>query len=592
MSLQPIEGPLGTKRAAHLLRRLAFGATPQQIADFAERTIDEALEVLFADELPEAPPPLDPLTGETWIGQTPAEGAGSEESALQDYLKSWWLGQMLSAGVEEENSLGYAVRENIVFFYHTLFTTKQSVVSNSRALYYQLALFRLFARDDLEFPLNSDIPEDPFGPEFNLHLKALTERVCIDNAMLRFLDGNLNVDGNPNENYARELLELYSVGRGLEGNLPDDLPDGDYGTFTEEDVQAAARVLSGWQWDRSFNTLDELTNLPIGRTKGGALANRHDNTVKVFSERLGNAVVTPSLNPATEESARQEITDLVEAIYDQEETTRHICRRLYRYFVHFEITPELDDSLIAELSTILREYNFRVVPTLKVLISSEYFFGNEEGVLDDMTGSIIKSPLDLVVGTMRTIGYEMNDPSTDPEGFYSLAGTLRGHLSEMGLPFLDPFEVAGYPGYHQFPLFHRNWISPNYLAQRYDFIQNLFASLDDLDDIGESERPLRRMEVLNWVEQNVEDSIASDARTLLHHLAQLFLPNAEGTGEDGELTEERINYFLFSFLGDADPEPEEAWATRWSQSNGRRTVSGQLKSLFNAMLQSPEHQLK
>ncbi|MEL6536457.1 MAG: DUF1800 family protein [Bacteroidota bacterium] len=585
MSLQPIEGPLGNKRAAHLLRRLAFGATPQQIASFAEKTIDEALEELFTEELPEVLPPIDPLTGETWIGQASVEGVGSGDSALQNYLKGWWLGQMLSAGIDDEVSLGYAVRENLVFFYHTLFTTKQSVVSNSRALYYQLALFRFFARDD---------QEDPEAPEQTLHLKALTERVCIDNAMLRFLDGNLNVSGNPNENFARELLELYSVGRGLEGNLPDDLPDGDYGTFTEEDVQAAARTLSGWSWDRSFtNNLDELTGLPIGQVRGGTTATQHDNTVKVFSERLGNAVITPTSNPPTAESARQEITDLVDAIYEQEETTRHICRRLYRYFVHHEITPELDESLIAELSGILRDNDFKLVPTLKVLISSQFFFGDEAGVADDMTGSLIKSPMDMAIGTLRTYGYLFSDPQTDSEAFYSFTSEVLNHLDQMGMPFLDPFEVAGYPGYHQFPLFHRNWISANYLAERYDFIQELVASVDDFDNEEEEMRPMRRIEVLEWVQAQVPTEVGNDARTLLGHLAELFLPNTEGTGEEGELTEERLNYFLVSFLaGAGDMDPEESWTRRWTEGTDRRTMSGQLKDLFNAMLQSPEYQLK
>ena len=589
MSLEPVDGPLGIKRAAHLLRRLCFGATAEQIESLAPLTIAQAMEQLFP-ELPETTLPIDPATNETWIGMPAVEDVSSGDSDLQEFFKGWWLGQMLSAGAATEHHLGVASREKIVFFLHTLFTTQQEKVSNSRGLYYQNALFRTFARDDRD------------EPEYNL--KELTVRICIDNAMLRFLDGQLNVDGNPNENYARELLELFSIGRGLEGNLPTGLPDGDYGTFTEQDVQAGARVLSGWEIDGSFQTLDELTQIPVGRVRGGTIAERHDNGSKQFSARLGNGVVTPDpllldAGRPTAASARDEIRQMIDLIYDQEETARHICRRLYRFYVHHDIPVTLDDDLIATLAQVFIDGGYKLEPVVKVLVSSQHFFGAENGVDDDQVGSIIKSPLDLVIGSLRSFGLSFPDPWQESTRFYTFAGRLLRQMDLMGMNLLNPFEVAGYPAYHQFPLYHRNWISTNYLTQRYNFIRGLVATPNDIMEMPDDEYDGTEMvNILEYVRNTVISATAQDPHQLIIALASRFLPNAENLTFDedpaAELTSARLNYFLNAFLysPQIDADPESAWTFRWLNGVDDEVVANQLQNLMNAMLQTPEYQLK
>ena len=119
-------------------------------------------------------------------------------------------------------------------------------VSDSRALYFQNALFRLFALD-----ANASDPD--------VNFKKLTVKVSVDNAMLQLLDGTLNVKGSFNENYARELLELYSIGRGLEANPPATSGEiGDYGVYREQDVQTTARILTGWEYDEDFANIDRI----------------------------------------------------------------------------------------------------------------------------------------------------------------------------------------------------------------------------------------------------------------------------------------------------------------------------------------------
>ena len=170
--------------------------------------------------------------------------------------------------------------------------------------------------------------------------------------MLHFLDGRLNVKGNPNENFGRELFELFTIGRGLEGTLPSLNEPGDYFNYKEQDVQAAARVLTGFELDITFSTIDEETGLPRGVARGGVEATQHDAGIKQFSERFGNAVIQSSSvlqqDPlvSEEELALDEIRQLIDLIFSKEETSRHICRKVYRFFVYHRITESLHDSVI------------------------------------------------------------------------------------------------------------------------------------------------------------------------------------------------------------------------------------------------------
>jgi hypothetical protein len=285
MALAPFNATqLGIKNAAHLLRRITFGATKDQITAFASLSPAAAIQQLFHTTLPDPILPPDLKTGQEWFLSGKTDG-NSEEFKLGQYFQGWFLSQMMSSGISDNASLAYAAREKLVLFLHTHFTCIANKVQDSRAMYFQNQLFRQFVLD-----------ENAGDPEVNF--KSLTVKISVDNAMLRLLDGNLNSKGNPNENYARELLELFSIGRGLEGTVPENLQDGDYFVYKETDVVAAAEVLSGWQDDPTFANIDPDTNLPRGIVKGtSSNASSHKNTVKSFSERFGSQSVHNLLLP-------------------------------------------------------------------------------------------------------------------------------------------------------------------------------------------------------------------------------------------------------------------------------------------------------
>ena len=490
---------------------------------------------------------------------------------------------MMSAGIPSNISLAYNAREKIVFFLHTHFTTIKSKVFSTPALFFQNLLLRQFA-------LDGDLDE-------TFNLKTLTVKISIDNAMLRLLDGNQNVKGRVNENYARELLELYTIGRGLPGKVPEGLEAGDYHVFTEHDVQMAARVLSGWQSDLDFTTIDEDTGLPRGRVRGSQLnASAHDNEVKTFSERFASQSVTPDpllLNGSdpTEQSALDEIRQLIEIIYSSEETARNICWKIYRFFVyapHDRWSPGndvayVDEHIITPMADTLRANGFKIQPVIENLLRSEHFYhSNNSEVVDDNFGGIIKSPLDLVLGTVRTFGVTVSDMTTDVEGFYKTTSFLLRTIENLGMDFYEPYDVAGYEAYHQFPIYNRIWITPNSLAERYDFIRKIFQ-YDPSETVS--------IDVLDYVVRNFSAE-APDVRQLIIALAQTLLPMAENltfdedADDNSALTARRLNYFKERFLQQFD---EAYWTDRWN--NGAGDLRDQLEFLFNAMLQSPEYQL-
>ncbi|SMG40552.1 Protein of unknown function [Marivirga sericea] len=581
MPLTPLNEPLGNQRASHLLRRTIFGATPDLVQEFSQLTPQEAFDRLFVPDIPVPQPPIDPATGQEWMlsGTTDANSEGFE---LERYFLGWQLGQFLGPNVADEQKLAYVFKERVVYFLHTHFTTKRSVVGNSRALYFQNQLFRQFAFDQF-------LEED-------LSFKDLVKKASVDNAMLQFLDGRLNVKGSPNENYARELLELYSVGRGLEGTDKGDNAVGDYGTFTEQDVQEGARILSGFNVDPTFSFIDEQTALPTGIAKGNGLtAAQHDNNSKQLSFRFNNAIITPNpellLNgEATYESALDEIKQFIDVIFQQEETAIHICRKIYRFFVYHEITEEIQNGVIKDMASVFVEQDFSLQAVLQALFSSREFYEGADGISDDNFGSIIKSPLDLIIGHARSVELQLPDYLLNPDAFYEITNDWLGKMGDMGLNFYEPFEVAGYLAYHQFPIYHRGWITTSYLTQRYAYVQSVSSA--NMEGMA-----VQVSTPIEYVEKYVNNNTASNAKDLVIEIANQFLALTDNLGfqnpDTSPLTEERLNYFLDAFLKtfQIDENPEEAWAFRWTQGVDRETVERQLQDLFNAILQSPEYQL-
>jgi uncharacterized protein (DUF1800 family) len=513
------------------------------------------------------------LTGQEWF-LTGTTDANSENADLIRFFHGWFIGQMLANGISSSVAPAYSAREKMVWFLHTHFTAITSKISNSRSLYFQNQLFRLYARDG-------------FSAAPYMNIKELTVKLSVDNAMLRLLDGDLNVKGAPNENYARELLELYSIGRGIEGNIPEQVGNGDYYYFTEQDVQAAAKVLSGWVLDDEFLTLDPDTNLPRGKVRGSATnASGHDNDPKVFSARFANQVIEPDpllLNGAnpTEESALDEIRQLVDMIYAKRDTVKNICWKIYRFYVwgphllNEDNILTIDSTIIEGMADTMIANGYKIQPVIDELLRSRHFYEENAGTADNNIGALIKSPLDLVFGTLRFFDIQLPSMITQPDLFYEITADITATFQTQGLNFYEPYDVAGYEAYHQFPVYHRFWITPNYLVNRYDFIKNIVGVMDS---------PLR-LNTLDFIYEHF-NAEAPDPDALIATLSNYLYPKVFDNAATSMLTVKRSDYFKSRFLGQFTAAE---WAAYWNNSDGE--VPNFLNNLLNAMLQSPEYQL-
>lgn len=558
LTLEPFTGQLGEKHAAHLLRRATFGPTKQDILNFASKTPDEALTILLAD-VPVPDPPVDPKTGTTWLNPK----AGTTNSApedLVDYFMAWHLEQMRDSG----NSL----RERMTYFYHTHIPTRRTLVKNSESLYYQNTLFRYYA----------------FG-----NFKDLFRRICVDNAMLVFLDGATNQADSPNENFAREMLELYSIGRGPQSE------EGDYTNYTETDVRQATRVLTGFTNDDTYTNLDDVTKIPTGKliTEDSSgpdikkLAVQHDKGQKTFSDRFQNTIIEPSEivdGYATDTATNAELDAMMDMIFNQDATAQFICRKLYRFFVYHEIPDEVETQIIEPLATTFKSNNYEIKPVLERLLKSKHFYDSDNtDVTDDNQGALIKSPLELILGTLRFFNVALPDANSDLSGLYQQTyqkGILQ-MIYDQGLNFYEPFEVAGYPAYQKFPAYNRNWITPYYLAYRYKFAQWIITGVNpDGGDLG------CKMDILEWVKNSGNVADPSDPSQIVNGLIDYLIPF--------DMQDNRRNYFLNDvFLDGLYPA---AWTAEWNAyianpSQNEASVRSNLELFISALIQSPEYQL-
>jgi uncharacterized protein (DUF1800 family) len=363
---------------------------------------------------------------------------------------------------------------------------------------------------------------------------------------------------------------------------------GDYTTFTEQDVQEGARVLSGWGEDLTFENLDPETGIPMGSVKtnqAGLMATQHDAGTKTFSTRFQGRTIAPATvtnNLTTVAETEQELSDFVDMVFEQEATARHICRKLYRFFVYYHITPEVENDIIGPLATLLRNNQFEIKPVLATLLKSQHFYDMDNDLLrDNQVGAIIKSPLELMLSAMRFFKVAMPDPDTQADQLLSGAyEKLIGFMGDQGLNFLEPFDVAGYDAYHQAPVFNRNWISSNYLAQRYKFADHF------IEGSGDPMEPYTfQVDMMQYVENRALVTNPRNAEETVREIVNYFLPK--------ETSPERFDYFLRAVL--LDNLSAINWGFEWDsyvQTGDATAVKGQFNNLVRALMQSPESQLQ
>ena len=365
-ALLPYRGAWNARRAAHLLRRAGFGGSPAEVAQFAALSMDAAVDRLIrfpdtsrlaqAPQLVEDHPPRrapnamlaspamqpapgtsDPLGIANQMGTAPAQMAPAPvppPALTADQIKAlgkahfdnavammqWWIGRMVATPAP--------LQEKMTLFWHGHFTSAyEGKGISAQDIFAQNQLFRSYALGNI---------------------RQLTLAVSHDPAMLKYLDNRANRAQHPNENYARELMELFTLG---------------IGNYTENDVRESARAFTGYTLDAN----DQFVFNP----------RMHDNGSKTFLGRTGNFTGD----------------DIVGIIFQQPVAAQYFARKLLEFYVYDDPEPQLIDGVAG----LLRSHDFEVGPVMSALLRSNVFHS------DRAYRALVKSPTEFIVGTYKLL---------------------------------------------------------------------------------------------------------------------------------------------------------------------------------------------
>jgi hypothetical protein len=522
--LQKFIGEWTPGTAAHLLRRTTFGPTLAEINEAHNLGLDASIQKLT--QYPPLPnPPVnfryaeDPNVpiGSTWIDAPYLAGENFQGYRRQS-LAAWTLQQLATNG--------FSLREKMTLFWYNHFAIHQ--INDPKYLYKHVTLLR----------------ENALG-----NFKELVKAVTIDPAMLRFLNGNQNTRQAPNENYARELLELFTIGKGPQ------VGPGDYSNYTEADVIAIARILTGW---RDLGYLTQNPDLTIHSVFVNA---RHDLSNKQLSARFDNTII-PNMG-------EQEYAHLVDVIFRQKEVARFICRKLYRWFVYYVIDEDIESTVIEPLAELLIVQGFEIQAVVENLLASTHFY--------DMLnrGPMIKHPLDFIAGLLRQFEVEVSE-ELEPQ--YTIFLRLYNRASDMEMDYYNPPAVAGWKAWYQEPAYYRFWINGATLPIREDFTNEMAGN-----GIFYPGNRLR-IDVLHFLDNL---SNPSDVNAVLEDCVLVLLPQ--------KLTEQQttaLRDILLAGLSDRVWTHEyENYRNNPDDANTASSIEGKMRKLLETMLAMAEYYL-
>ncbi len=340
--------PWNLQWAGHLYRRAGFGATPDELREAVAQGLPATLDRLIQGDPKETP---------DWESLLEATGDRPASYDNLQALRGWWLYAMLNTP--------RPLQEKMTLFWHNHFATSAVKVQRTRLMFRQNVLLRHHALGKFR-PFLLDISRDP--------------------AMLVWLDSNNNVKGKPNENYARELMELFSLG---------------VGHYTEKDIREAARAFTGWHTSNAKFDFESY---------------QHDDGPKTVLGRTGN----------------WNGDDIVRIVLDQPAAARFLVRKLYRAFISENADPP--DALLEPLATAFRQSDYDIAALMRTMLSSRHFFSPYA------YRQRIKSPVEFVVSTVRLLFRKEAEKSVvEPS-------SLIADLEAMGQELFAPPNVKGWPG--------------------------------------------------------------------------------------------------------------------------------------------------
>lgn len=567
-SLNPSISVLGFRKAKHLLRRACFHYNKETLNYFATLTPEQAVVQLSLEPTAPWEHPYD-LTANSQDGTVDGFWihSGNPPSAYpyghvrkRAVITGWWWYNMM-----QQNSL----KHKLTFFLHTCFTAAKEGSPKSSHFYDHLQLLNFYA----------------YG-----NIQTLAEKISFDNVMLLYLDNAENINTNPNENYAREFLELFTILKGPQ------VAEGDYTNYTEHDVQQAARVFTGIKpkWDRTI--IDPDTGIPCGYVNN----TQHDTGSKTFSEAFGGQTIQGG---SYLQGVRNELSDFVEMIFSKPETAKSYCRKIYRFFVKSEWDESVENAIISPLAAQLMSSNYNLLSVVQTLLKSEHFYDEDNAdSSDEIIGGVVKSPLQFFSQIVSSLDIQTPNPKAsadnppgswtdDQQDFYNFFHKFchNTFFPSTGMNIFSPESVAGYPADYQGPDYDRSWFSSNTIVARYKTIESLITGKNRIKGLLTGANGGSYYQNI-WIQFNSVEFVANpnhisnpyDSTVLVTELVELLFCES--------VSEARLNYFIQS-LFDIDPGYwSEAWA-QYVEDGNNVQVKTRLDALFTKLINAAEFQL-
>ena len=374
---------MGADDARHLLNRAGFGAQPREIADCARLSREQAVDRLLGAAVAAAKTPPPEWVRDAIVPPRELRQASQEERKrflAQEIrrgfdLRTWWLQEMLDTPSP--------LSERMTLFWHGHFASSQQKVRYTQLMYRQNLLLRRHAVGN-------------FG--------ELLHAVAKDPAMVIYLDSASNRKGKPNENFAREVMELFTLGEGH---------------YAEADIREAARAFTGWSIDPETGEFKWRPAL-------------HDPGVKTVLGKSGTF----------------DGDAVLDVLLERPQTAEFVVAKLWRELV----SPEPEAAEVKRIAAKFYASNYGIKVALRELLLAPAFWAPEN------RGALIKSPVDLVVGTMHTLDFAVGDPLP-----------LALVVAQLGQNLFSPPNVKGWPG-------GEAWINSSSLLARKAFAERIFRA--------------------------------------------------------------------------------------------------------------------
>ncbi len=534
-------GTFGDWQKKHLINRLTFGFRKQDLDALNGLSVSQAVDLMIPTQANAAPfdPPINNYNTELNDVTGVAYGATWVNSALQwnnpDHpdigyrriygsIRNWYMGSFA-------NSSNRITDKMTLFWFHFIPTQLYQLeqqsdlgINAARLQYDYLKLLRSFCLGNF---------------------KTMIRQISTSAAMMNYLSNQSNTATEPNENFARELMELFTLGAGS--------------GYTEDDVQNAARVLSGWRTE-NIESINTVTNfIPSDHAQGN----------KTFSSFFGNTVITGRAGA----DGRLELDDLINMIFSKTQVVaKYICKKLYRFFVYYDIDATIENNIINNLATTFINNNWEIRPVLLQLFKSEHFFDTQN------FGVIIKSPVDFVIGYMRTLRVNLQASPGDYKSQYEVYGNLLYQAENMQQDILNVPTVSGWRPYYQPPTFHQGWITSDSVQRRYSFVEGFLWGFFYIIDW--------RVDFVQWVNQFPG---GGNPNTLVAETIKYLLPNDISQSKKDEIKTQTL---LGGQISDY------YWTNLWSQYNGNPTdmalldqVNNRVRSLLQNITKLAEYNL-